>query len=160
MLLWAYKKLPFFLPLMSSYYFIKIFLILKGLLSLRIPLYKKTVRGYDLREVKQLNEQIEIIVNLLITHSSHVCFYRSYAAISIFRSLGVPVQINIGLRGLEGQQKCVGGHAWVTLEKQSLRDEKEVTRLYPFELGMNNQGINYWAGRKASNHILRIKQIN
>ena len=160
MLLWAYKKLPFFLPLMCIYYFIKTFLILKGLSPLHIPLYRKTVREYDLREVKQLNEQIEIILNLLITNSSHVCFYRSYVVISIFRSMGVPVQINIGLWGLEGKQKCVGGHAWVTLDKQFLRDEKKVTYLYPFELGMNSKGINYWAGRKASNHILRIKQIN
>ena len=160
MALCAHKNFLFFLPLICAYYGIKTFFVLKGLLSLRLPPYEKTTRECDLREVKQLNEQIEMILNRFIVNSGHVCFYRSYVATSIFRSLGVPVQINIGLWGLEGKQNCAGGHAWVTLEKQSLRDEKEVTRLYPFELGMNSKGINYWAGRKASNHILRIKQIN
>lgn len=160
MTLYAHKNFLFFLPLICTYYAIKTFLILKGLLSLHLPPYEKTAHKYDLEDIIQINVKIEMILNRLIMNSSHFCFYRSYVATSIFRRLRVPVQINIGLRGLEGKQNCAGGHAWLTLDKQFLRDEKEVKYLYPFELGMDSQGINYLAGRKASKHLLRVKQPN
>lgn len=154
----AHKKLSFPILLMCIYYIVKTFLILNGRLSLRIPANKKPARKYDLRKLLQINEKIEIILNRLKIKTGHLCFYRSYVVVSIFRRLGVPVQINIGLWGLEGKQNCAGGHAWVTLDQQFLRDEKDARHLYPFKLGMDNQGINYWVGPRARNHILRIKQ--
>jgi hypothetical protein len=85
------------------------------------------------------------LTGLLAAGSRNICFYRSYAVVSVLRRWGIPLELNIGLGSLEASRKTEG-HCWVTLHGEKFFEHTSPEETYPIEIGRNESGIRYWAG--------------
>jgi hypothetical protein len=98
---------------------------------------------YD--KVVSLEAWLMEVIRLVILRRKHLCFYRSFALASVFRELGVPVALNIGLRQLfNGGQ--VAGHCWLSLNGKPFLERKDPQAVYPFSMGVSNEGVRYFVG--------------
>ena len=85
------------------------------------------------------------IVRLVIPSKRHRCYYRSFTLASVFRELGVPVTLNVGLRQLfNGSQ--VTGHCWLSLNGRIFKEKGDPQAIYPYALGADGEGVSYFVG--------------
>lgn len=84
------------------------------------------------------------LTGLVAGKSRHACFYRSYPLAVMLRKRGLPVQLNIGLMGLQPQQR-LRGHCWLSLHGRVINEpEPFSSAAYPELLGDNGSGVCYW----------------
>ena len=100
-------------------------------------------------EVAAAVQRVDRVVDWCACRTGHKCFYRAYARARVLRALGVPVAINLGLRGL-GDTEEKSGHCWLTLEGAPFFEDQRVDGLYEASLGQSETGVYYWAGRNGA----------
>jgi Transglutaminase-like superfamily len=73
------------------------------------------------------------------------CFYRSYALAHVLRPLGVPLEMNLGVEGLEEESRS-SAHCWLTLDGEPYQERADTRGRFPTKLGSRDGLINYWIG--------------
>lgn len=98
---------------------------------------------------------INRLTGLVAGKSRHACFYRSYPLAVVLRKRGVPVQLNIGLMGLQPQQR-LRGHCWLSLHGTVINEpEPFSSAAYPELLGDNGFGVCYWVKAGQGDYMSR-----
>ncbi|PLY01238.1 MAG: hypothetical protein C0624_10750 [Desulfuromonas sp.] len=78
-----------------------------------------------------------------IFRTKHLCFYRSYILLSIFRRLGLPLALNIGMKNFHRPDE-IGGHCWLTLNNEPFFEDELTAENFPVFMGTNNRGMAFW----------------
>lgn len=95
------------------------------------------------------------IIGLLTGKSGHFCFYRSVTLAVLFRSLGIPLVVNVGGRSL-GSPERMKAHSWLTLDGKPFFEQPNAVELYTFDMGTNADGsVRYWVGPDFDDSLLQ-----
>jgi hypothetical protein len=81
------------------------------------------------------------------------CFFRTFILAHVLRRRGVPVSMNVGLCGLNGNRNggSINGHCWLTLNDKPYLEDVDWRGQYPHLLATGLNGIRYWIGTRESN---------
>ena len=100
----------------------------------------------DDKEILQIVDLVEKLVKRIILRvfrTRHICFYRSFVLVSIFRRLGLPVVLNIGMKNLN-KAKGAAGHCWLSLDGASFFETESTMETYSVFLGESRNGMAFW----------------
>lgn len=87
----------------------------------------------------------DFLVKLGARRTGRKCFFRSFIMASVLRKWGLPVIMNVGLRGLRGARRT-DGHCWLTLDGKPFGETDNPNRDYPVQLDQGINGVQYWLG--------------
>ncbi len=121
--------------------------------SLRLPQVAPTAMATA--ELETMLTQVNRITGLVAGKSRHACFYRSYPLAVLLRRRGLPVQLNIGLMGLQPRQR-LRGHCWLSLQDSIINEPEPLSSAaYPDLLGDNGFGVRYWVKVGQGDYVSR-----
>ena len=100
----------------------------------------------------ELAHRCNRLTHLLARSSRHFCWYRSYPLAVLLRKRGVPVQLNIGLMGLNQRTR---GHCWLSLDGRVINEPGDLSAAYPEFLGDNGCGTVFWTAAGPGEYVSR-----
>ena len=94
----------------------------------------------------------EVVVTHGARWTGRKCFFRAFILSHILRKRGVPVFLNVGICGFNGNQsgKGIDGHCWLTLNGSPYLEYAGWQGQYPHFLADGFNGIRYWMGTVES----------
>ncbi len=106
-------------------------------------------------ELEAMLALVNRITGLVAGKSRHACFYRSYPLAVLLRQRGLPVELNIGLMGLQPRQR-LRGHCWLSLRGSIINESEPLSSAaYPDLLGDNGLGVRYWVKAGQGDYVSR-----
>ena len=112
--------------------------------AIHIPLHKYKKRLCS-KELIYIIEVSDLLVDFGAKRTSRKCFFRSYIMASVLRRMGIPIQINVGLKNLNGFYRS-NGHCWLSLNGFPFAEKNDPIDKYPFKITDSDNGISYWVG--------------
>jgi hypothetical protein len=97
------------------------------------------------KQIIFLESWLTELVRLVIPSKRHRCYDRGFTLAAVFRELGIPVTLNVGLRKIFNAGR-VTGHCWLSLNGQIFKEKSNPQVIYPYALGTDAEGVNYFVG--------------